>query len=155
MLTGGPEGPVGHIEGDLRDPERLVEEAAAHLGLDRPVGVLLPNTLDRYPDVLRVTWLLPRPAPIPGPSPSTPAPPATGPSPPGPAHRPTPYYSGKHRRHGMSVQVDADAAGRLVRASAAVPGSAHDLTAAPRTHGIIAALTILVLHHVENPTYQE
>jgi DDE superfamily endonuclease len=55
-------------------------------------------------------------------------------------HDHKPYYSGKHRRHGMNVQVIVDAAGRLVWASAALPGSAHDLTAA-RTHGIIAALT--------------
>jgi len=40
----------------------------------------------------------------------------------------------------MSVQGIADAAGRFVWASAAIPGSAHDLTAA-RTRGIIAALT--------------
>ncbi|MEH0975341.1 transposase family protein [Micromonospora sp. CPCC 205546] len=51
-----------------------------------------------------------------------------------------PYYSGKHKRHGVNVQVIADAAGRLVWASPALPGSAHDLTAA-RTHGIIDALT--------------
>ena len=46
-------------------------------------------------------------------------------------HHQKPYYSGKHRRHGMNVQVIADAAGRLVWASAALPGSTHDLTAAP------------------------
>jgi hypothetical protein len=51
-----------------------------------------------------------------------------------------PYYSGKHRRHGVNVQVIADPAGRLVWASAALPGSAHDLTAA-RAHGIIEALS--------------
>jgi hypothetical protein len=51
-----------------------------------------------------------------------------------------PYDSGKHRRHGVNVQVIADAAGRLVWASPALPGSVHDLTAA-RTHGIIEALT--------------
>ncbi|TDC00145.1 IS5/IS1182 family transposase [Micromonospora fluostatini] len=51
-----------------------------------------------------------------------------------------PYYSGKHKRHGVNVQVIADAAGRLVWASPALPGSAHDLTAA-RTHGILEALT--------------
>ncbi|RKT54158.1 DDE superfamily endonuclease [Saccharothrix australiensis] len=50
-----------------------------------------------------------------------------------------PYYSGKHKRHGMNVQVLADPAGRLPWASPALPGSAHDLTAA-RTHGIIEAL---------------
>jgi hypothetical protein len=51
-----------------------------------------------------------------------------------------PYYSGKHRRYGMNVQVIADASGRLVRASAALPGSTHDLTGA-HAHGIIDALS--------------
>jgi DDE superfamily endonuclease/Helix-turn-helix of DDE superfamily endonuclease len=51
-----------------------------------------------------------------------------------------PYYSGKHKRHGVNVQVIADAAGRLVWASPALPGSVHDLTAA-RAHGIIEVLT--------------
>jgi DDE superfamily endonuclease/Helix-turn-helix of DDE superfamily endonuclease len=51
-----------------------------------------------------------------------------------------PYYSGKHRRHGVNVQVIADPAGRLVWASPALPGATHDLTAA-RTHQIVAALT--------------
>ncbi len=32
-----------------------------------------------------------------------------------------PYYSGKHKRHSVNVQVIADAAGRLVWASAALP----------------------------------
>jgi hypothetical protein len=50
-----------------------------------------------------------------------------------------PYYSGKHQRHGVNIQVIADAAGRLVWASAALPGSTHDLTAA-RAHGMIAAI---------------
>lgn len=52
----------------------------------------------------------------------------------------TPYYSGKHKRHGMNVQVLTHPFGRLLWASPAVPGSTHDLTAA-RQHGIIAALT--------------
>ena len=51
-----------------------------------------------------------------------------------------PYYCGKHKRHGVNVQVIADAAGRLVWASPALPASTHDLTAA-RHHGIIEALT--------------
>ncbi|RKN32377.1 hypothetical protein D7044_14130 [Micromonospora musae] len=81
-----------------------------------------------------------------------------------------PYCSGKHKRHGVNVQVIADAVGRLVWASPALPGSVHDLTAA-RTHGIIDALTsadvmrccprrattivqaILFLHHVEANRY--
>jgi len=51
-----------------------------------------------------------------------------------------PYYSGKHKRHGVNVQVIADAAGRLVWASPAPPGAVHDLTAA-RGLGIIGALS--------------
>ncbi len=37
----------------------------------------------------------------------------------------TPYYSGKHKRHGMNVQVLADPFGRLLWASPALPGSAQ------------------------------
>ena len=51
-----------------------------------------------------------------------------------------PYHSGKKKHHGMNVQVLADPAGRLIRASDALPKAVHDLTAA-RTHGIPAALT--------------
>jgi DDE superfamily endonuclease/Helix-turn-helix of DDE superfamily endonuclease len=51
-----------------------------------------------------------------------------------------PYYCGKHKRHGVNVQVLADPAGRLVWASPALPGATHDLTAA-RAHGLIDALT--------------
>jgi hypothetical protein len=50
------------------------------------------------------------------------------------------YYSGKHKRHGVNVQVLADPRGELIWASPALPGSAHDLKAA-RTHGLIDALT--------------
>ena len=51
-----------------------------------------------------------------------------------------PYYSGKHKRHGINVQVVADCKGRLTWASPALPGAVHDLTAA-RTHGLIDALS--------------
>jgi hypothetical protein len=50
-----------------------------------------------------------------------------------------PYYSGKHKRHGMNVQVIADPFGRLLWASPALPGAVHDVRAA-REHGIIDAL---------------
>lgn len=40
----------------------------------------------------------------------------------------------------MNVQVIADAFGRLLWASPALPGAVHDIKAA-RTHGIIEALT--------------
>jgi transposase-like protein len=50
-----------------------------------------------------------------------------------------PYYSGKHKRHGVNFQVLADTRGRLLWASSALPGAVHDVKAA-RTHGIPAAL---------------
>ncbi|MDH6222970.1 hypothetical protein M2283_010322 [Streptomyces pseudovenezuelae] len=45
-------------------------------------------------------------------------------------------FSHKHRRHGVNLQVVTDPAGRLLWISPALPGRAHDLTAA-RTHRII------------------
>jgi transposase len=45
-------------------------------------------------------------------------------------------FSQKDRRHGVNVQVVTDRAGRLLWISPALPGRAHDLTAA-RTHQII------------------
>ncbi|MFF5504589.1 IS5 family transposase [Streptomyces roseolus] len=50
-----------------------------------------------------------------------------------------PFYSGKHKKHGMNVQALTDPFGRLLWASAALPGAIHDIKAA-RTHGIIDAL---------------
>lgn len=49
-----------------------------------------------------------------------------------------PYYSGKHQRHGMNVQVVTDPFGNLGWASPALPGAVYDICAA-RTHGIIDA----------------
>ena len=46
------------------------------------------------------------------------------------AGRDRPYYSGKHKCHGMNVQVLADPAGRLIWASPALPGARHDMGAA-------------------------
>jgi hypothetical protein len=49
------------------------------------------------------------------------------------------YYSGKHHRHGVNVQFLTCPHGELIWATAALPGSTHDLTAA-REHGIVHAL---------------
>lgn len=49
------------------------------------------------------------------------------------------YYSGKHKCHGVNVQVISDPAGRLVWAPPALPGAQHDMGAA-RDHGILDAL---------------
>lgn len=41
-----------------------------------------------------------------------------------------PFYSGKHKRHGMNIQVLAAPDGTLLWVSGALPGSVHDLKAA-------------------------
>ncbi|MEV0486049.1 transposase family protein [Streptomyces sp. NPDC050508] len=65
----------------------------------------------------------------------------------------TPYYSGKHKRHGMNVQVLTDPFGRLLWTSPALPGATHDLTAA-RQHGIIEALADAGLKCWADKAYQ-
>ncbi|MFF3502396.1 IS5 family transposase [Streptomyces sp. NPDC003247] len=50
-----------------------------------------------------------------------------------------PFYSGKHKKHGMNVQVLADPAGLLLWASPALAGAIHDIRAA-REHGILEGL---------------
>jgi hypothetical protein len=50
-----------------------------------------------------------------------------------------PFYSGKHKKHGMNLQVIATPNGNIVWVSGALPGSVHDLTAA-RIWGILRAL---------------
>lgn len=50
-----------------------------------------------------------------------------------------PSYSGKHKKHGMNVQVIADPFGWLLWASPALPGAVHDVRGA-RDHGIVDAL---------------
>lgn len=65
----------------------------------------------------------------------------------------TPYYSGKHIRHGMNIQVLTDPFGRQLWASPAQPGSTHDLTAA-RHHGIIHAPTGAALKYWADKAHQ-
>jgi hypothetical protein len=50
-----------------------------------------------------------------------------------------PFYSGKHRKHGMNLQVIASPDGDIVGVSGPLPGAVHDLTAA-RIWGIVRAL---------------
>ena len=63
------------------------------------------------------------------------------------------YFSGKHKCHGVNVQVIADPAGRLVWASPALPGARHDMGAA-REHGIIDALQLAEVPTVADSGYQ-
>jgi DDE superfamily endonuclease len=53
------------------------------------------------------------------------------------AHRP--FYSGKHRRHGMNLRVISAPDGEIVWVSGPLPGAVHDLTAA-RIWGVVRAL---------------
>jgi hypothetical protein len=41
-----------------------------------------------------------------------------------------PFYSGKHRRHGMNLQVISSPQGEILWVSGPLPGAVHDLTAA-------------------------
>src|SRR5204862_1448777 len=50
-----------------------------------------------------------------------------------------PFYSGKHRKHGMNLQVIASPGGDLLWVSGPLSGAVHDLTAA-RIWGIIREL---------------
>lgn len=64
-----------------------------------------------------------------------------------------PLYSGKHKKHGMNVQVLADPAGRLLWASPALPGAVHDIRTA-REHGILDVLTAADLNCWADKGYQ-
>lgn len=50
-----------------------------------------------------------------------------------------PFYSGKHRKHGMNLQVIASPDGDIMWVSGPLPGAVHDLAAA-RIWGIIREL---------------
>jgi DDE superfamily endonuclease/Helix-turn-helix of DDE superfamily endonuclease len=63
------------------------------------------------------------------------------------------FYSGKHKAHGLNVQVIADPIGRLVWISPPLPGARHDMGAA-REHGIIDALTEAEVPAVADTAYQ-
>jgi DDE superfamily endonuclease/Helix-turn-helix of DDE superfamily endonuclease len=53
------------------------------------------------------------------------------------------HYSGKHRRHGVNVQTVCAPDGRLLWASAALPGKVNDITAA-RRHGLAKKIGTLL-----------
>ena len=58
-----------------------------------------------------------------------------------------PFYSGKHKKHGMNLQVIASPDGETLWVSGPLPGAVHDLTAA-RIWGLVrelAAARLIVL----------
>lgn len=64
-----------------------------------------------------------------------------------------PFYSGKHRKHGMNLQVIAGPDGTIVWVSGPLPGSTHDLTAA-QIWGIIGELAKTGLIVLADKGYQ-
>ncbi|MEV4733037.1 transposase family protein [Saccharopolyspora sp. NPDC049426] len=67
--------------------------------------------------------------------------------------RDRPFYSGKHKRHGVNVQVIADPVGRLIWASPALPGARHDMGAA-REHGLVDALAAAEIRVIADSAYR-
>ncbi len=63
------------------------------------------------------------------------------------------FYSGKHKCHGLNVQVIADPVGRLVWISPPLPGARHDMGAA-RAHGIIDAVNTAGVRAIADTAYQ-
>jgi DDE superfamily endonuclease/Helix-turn-helix of DDE superfamily endonuclease len=64
-----------------------------------------------------------------------------------------PYFSGKHRLHGMNVQVIAGPDGTILWTSGAMPGNTHDLTAA-RVWGILRELEKAGILTLADKAYQ-
>jgi hypothetical protein len=64
-----------------------------------------------------------------------------------------PFYSGKHKKHGVNLQVIAGPGGQIVWVSGAVPGSVPDISAA-RNWGVIRALAACGLLVLADKGYQ-
>jgi hypothetical protein len=50
LLTSTPDGATTYLDADLREPEKILEEAAKTLDLDKPVGLTLLGILGHIPD---------------------------------------------------------------------------------------------------------
>ncbi len=50
LLTSRPEGATAYIDGDLRDPDKILAEAAGLLDFDQPVAIMLLGVLHCIPD---------------------------------------------------------------------------------------------------------
>ncbi|WP_226363230.1 transposase family protein [Pseudonocardia sp. ICBG1142] len=63
------------------------------------------------------------------------------------------FYSGKHKCHGLNVQVIADPAGPPVWISPPLPGARHDM-GATHDHGIIHTVNAAGVRAVADTAYQ-
>ena len=50
LLTSTPQGSCDYVEGDLRDPDKIIAEAARSLDLTQPVALMLLGVLHHIPD---------------------------------------------------------------------------------------------------------
>ncbi|MCD0452663.1 SAM-dependent methyltransferase [Actinocorallia sp. API 0066] len=50
LLTGTREGATDYIEADVREPERILEEAARTLDFSKPIGLMMLGVLGQIPD---------------------------------------------------------------------------------------------------------
>jgi hypothetical protein len=50
LLTGVPEGATAYLQADLRDPEKILEEAADALDFSQPIATLLHGVVQFIPD---------------------------------------------------------------------------------------------------------
>src|SRR5437763_2619596 len=64
-----------------------------------------------------------------------------------------PFYSGKHKRHGMNLQVIASPVGDILWVSGALPGAVHDKKA-EWVWGVLAELEAAGLVTLAEPGYQ-
>jgi hypothetical protein len=50
LLTSSPEGATDYIEADVRDPEKILKEAARTLDFTKPIGLMMLGVLGQIPD---------------------------------------------------------------------------------------------------------
>jgi O-methyltransferase involved in polyketide biosynthesis len=50
LLTSSPEGKTAYIDADLRDPDKIVREAARTLDFTQPIAIMLMGILGHIPD---------------------------------------------------------------------------------------------------------
>jgi hypothetical protein len=60
LLTSTPESPTAYIDGDIRDPDTILREAARTLDFDRPIALMLMGVLGHVDDDERASAIVRR-----------------------------------------------------------------------------------------------
>jgi S-adenosyl methyltransferase len=58
LLTSTPEGACDYVEGDLREPDKILAQAARTLDFTKPVGLMLLGILHHIPDTDQAYWIV-------------------------------------------------------------------------------------------------